>query len=163
MTPQHRRSSDPPPGHGWKIHKNSWAWWVWYGERVWQDVVPLIALVLAGIAVAGHSSTLDNIESEGAERRDQTCVAFERDAIAAVNAYREASVRLERTEKFLERIPPGTEDEPLNREIRLNLPRLREEVDAKYAEAKTASAPPYCDEPGVGLKEPNPTLPSEPR
>lgn len=32
---------------------------IWHGERVWQDLVPLIALILAAVAVFGQESDLE--------------------------------------------------------------------------------------------------------
>jgi hypothetical protein len=57
LSPHHRRrKGDPPDGNGWRLWRNSLRWWVWYSERVWQDLVPLIAIILAWIAVTGTES-----------------------------------------------------------------------------------------------------------
>jgi hypothetical protein len=60
VSPHHRRrNSDPPSGNGRRPWKNGWRWWLWYGERVWQDLIPLVALVLAAIAVFGTQSDVE--------------------------------------------------------------------------------------------------------
>ena len=57
MSPHHTRRSTDRPTRGWRL-------FLWHAERVWQDVVPLIALVLAAIAVFGNQSDLER-QKEG--------------------------------------------------------------------------------------------------
>lgn len=64
MSPHHRRRSDAPPGHGLRLWRNDWSWWIWHGERIWQDVIPLLAIVLAWIAVSGTETEQDR-QKEG--------------------------------------------------------------------------------------------------
>jgi hypothetical protein len=123
---------------------------------VWQDVIPLFALGIALFAVL-------HLNHESAQRRDQNCIVFERDAIAAKTAYVTAKEQLDNTERYLANLPAAERKTTINVAVAANLPRLEETVDLQWRNAKASAAPPYCDQPGVGLDEPNPALPSKPR
>ena len=84
------------------------------------------------------------IQADQAGRRDQNCIAFERQERTAVN-------QLERTREFLSTKPTTRREREIQRQFgplaREQLPRLKEDVRANRA-------PEYCDEPAVGLAEP---------
>lgn len=86
-----------------------------------------------------------SITGEGAERRDETCRIDEKAHLADVK-------RLERTYAYLGRLPRSEWGSNFTREIVLGMPALEEE-------ARLDRAPAFCDEPGVGLPEPDPKLP----
>lgn len=121
-------------------------WSVLYS--VWLNVVPLLALCLAGWTVLGLSS-------EAAERRNQNCRVFEGQHLADVQ-------RLTATYRYLETLPKSEYGKSLTLAVLRGL-------KAQEAEARSDAAPPYCDEPGVeaerrgekpvGLPEPDPPLP----
>jgi hypothetical protein len=132
-------------------------------------VIATLAVAIAGYAVRNVEQAVDDIAkiqqaqaAEGLERRDQTCLVFERDARVAVEAFRDERRRLNRTLGYIRRIPPSEMDSQLNREIIAGLPQARDEVVKKWREARLTAAPVYCDEHGaevVGLPEPNLKLP----
>jgi hypothetical protein len=87
------------------------------------------------------------LENERAIRTDQNCKLFERE-------HKKAVQDLEDTYEFL-KSPVAHETPGLTRFIILNLPRTEEE-------ARVDNAPEYCDNPGLGLKEPDPKIPERP-
>lgn len=103
---------------------------------------------------AGKADTNANlitaIEREGRERRDQTCLLFERQELAEVN-------RLGRTYAYLS-LPAGEREPSLTRAVIRGLAEQRED-------ALAARAPAYCNErkgaPVIGLPEPGPEFPPE--
>ena len=86
-------------------------------------------------------------EVEG--RRDQTCTIFERAQARDVR-------RLKDTYAYLVKLPQDERGDSINIAIRASLRNLE-------AEAKTDDAPKFCDEPGVGEKEPDPRIPRRPK
>jgi hypothetical protein len=108
---------------------------------VWRFTI-MLALLLAGASILLTSYLFTTLASEGADRRDQSCRLFEADHLADVE-------QLKRTYSYLDRQTVPSE---LTREIVRRLPELERE-------ARIDGAPAYCDEPGVGLKEPDPVLP----
>lgn len=114
------------------------SWWArWRGPI--DDVLTIVAVGAALYAVAVT-------QIEGAERRDQTCTIDER--TQAEDVY-----ELRQTYDFLADPPPGQEG--LAALILPNLPKSE-------ADARLDDAPPFCDERGVGLPEPDPVLPCRP-
>lgn len=111
-------------------------------------VLASLALVLAAASVLLSVVLFDRVSGEGQDRRDQTCVLFERQHETEVK-------RLAQTYRYLLGLSPEEQANPLNRAVAAQLPELEERV-------KTIAAPPYCDEPGVGLSEPNPEIPKRP-
>lgn len=146
-------------------------------ERLWKNVVPLLALALALYAVLEvqaeseqvgrlaresgrlarengrlareNSQLIRKIAREGRERRDQTCRTFERDARLAVKDFADARRRYRGTVRYLQSLPPAEANTTLNRTVRQALPRTRADVLSEWMEAKGAAAPPYCDKPGM--------------
>jgi hypothetical protein len=95
-----------------------------------------------------------SLRTEGNERRSQTCTTFE-------TAYRQEVDQLISTYAFLEDLPRHELGGSLARAVLRNLPKL--EVDALTdSDAQGANVPPYCDERGVGLVEPDPKVPRRP-
>ena len=135
---------------------------------IWVAAVPAVAVIAALVAVLEVQDQVDEIAqiqqeqiAEGVERRDQTCTAFERDAIIATRFYRDARRAYGSTIQYLDNLPPREARTLLNRTVKERLPRLRREVHQRYEEAKATAAPPFCDEPQVGLPEPDPFLPEK--
>ena len=81
------------------------------------------------------------------ERLDQTCTLFETDYLEDVR-------QLKATYKYLLDLPESEWRLTINQTVVRGLPRLE-------GEARTDSAPDFCDEPGRGLKEPGPVVPKK--
>lgn len=121
-----------------------WVWWdVWV-----RDFIVVIAIALSLWSTWISHQQIDRVRAEGAERRDQTCLIFERQQKAAVD-------QVGQTYRYLAGLTPKQLGEPLNRAVIANLPQL-------VHDATTAEAPVYCDAKGVGLPEPDPQLPHPP-
>lgn len=56
MSPHHQRRQGDPPPPGWRL-------WLWRFERVWQDAVPLFAIIVAFIAVLGVEDKIDKVDA----------------------------------------------------------------------------------------------------
>lgn len=108
--------------------------------RVGRDLTVAASVALAAYAVIVTQGTVDDIASESADRRDQSCLIFERQEAEDIDA-------LERTYSYLSGLSAAQLDEPLNRAVLAQLPRT-------VRDAQTPDAPAYCDEPDVGLPEP---------
>lgn len=87
-------------------------------------------------------------QAESTDRRDQTCTLFEK-------AQRDAVSQLRQTYDYLVSLTPKERHEGFNPAILANLPNV-ERI------ARTTGAPEYCNEPGVGLPEPDPVVPVRP-
>jgi hypothetical protein len=112
-----------------------------------------------GFAVKQNADRVDEIdrlvtriEVEGRERRDQACVLNERDHLADVQNLKRAYDRLPEAFAFYMSIAPADMKPLLRSMIAQDLKRLEQE-------ARVDQAPEYCDEPGVGLVEPDPVIP----
>lgn len=119
----------------------------------------IVAVVLGLLSLAGETSTADQaageakrlavrLDREGVARRDQTCALQETKQKADVDA-------LARTYDYLAGLSRAERRERLNVVILAQLPRT-------VREAQIDDAPPFCDQPGVGLPEPDPKLPRRP-
>lgn len=126
--------------------------------RRWVVPIACAALMLAAFSLLASvvlwtraASDTDRIEAEATVRRDQNCIITERQQAREVR-------QLEGTYEYLLKQPrrellhPGS----LPREVFIRLP-LTEEV------AHEDDAPPYCDEPNIGLPEPDLKVPERPR
>jgi hypothetical protein len=108
-----------------------------------------VALVASLVALASVPLVYIKISNEGRERRDQTCTQSEREHLVKVQ-------ELRRTYGFLTNpkkrrlLGPG-----LTKLVILGLPRTERE-------ARVDPAPPFCNEPGIGLPEPDPVIPPRP-
>ena len=141
----------------WRRFRQRW-WLRLYGPPIARDLWLIVVTILVLQSVHANGNTIDRIEREGIERRDQTCTLFETDHL-------QDAQRLARTYQYLDNLTPAQRREPLNQALVAQLPETE-------AEARSDSAPPYCDEPGaeaekngaepVGLPEPDPILPERP-
>jgi hypothetical protein len=128
-------------------------------ERRRRNLWPLIAfLVLALVAAWANyqaysvaeraDEAVAQIDREGVERRHQICLTDEK-------VQGDIVVRLNRTYGYVKELQPAEYTDTLNRFIILSLPDLEDD-------AETDAAPAFCDEPGVGLPEPDPEIPPRP-
>lgn len=116
-------------------------------------LLPGVAVVLAAAAIflsaflfARVQAVFDKLAMESKGRRDQACLRDE-------TAHKRDVRQLRQTYKFLAAPPPSLRDlVPL---IVAQLPRTEQEAEDK--------APAFCDEPGIGLPEPDPVIPRRPR
>lgn len=105
--------------------------------------------VLALIASGHANQALDQLKSEGKTRRDQACLVNEK-------KQREKVRQLSETYRFLlAQKAAGEDSSVLYRFIVAALPQ--QEKNALLDEAA-----PFCDEPGIGLPEPDPRIPKRP-
>lgn len=88
------------------------------------------------------------LEHEAIQRRNASCQITERDQRDEVRS-------LEVTYDYLVGLTDKQRQTPLNKLIIKELPRAE-------SEAKRDNAPKYCDEPGVGLPEPDKKVPERP-
>lgn len=100
-----------------------------------------------GIAESNRQ-TAANAEREARIRVNQTCALFEADHLRDVD-------QLGETYRYLLALRAGERKTTFNRFIIAGLPDLE-------AEARVDKAPDYCDEPKVGLPEPDPVIPRRP-
>jgi hypothetical protein len=98
----------------------------------------LIVISIALVFIEQQNSTNQRI--------DETCQLFEADHKADVEA-------LVSTYNYLNQLRPKEADDTINQTIITNLPQLERE-------ARTDTAPPFCDEPNRGLPEPDPEIPT---
>jgi hypothetical protein len=113
------------------------------GWRGWVDR----AITLVAVAIAGLALYVTTLERE--KRTDQICRIDERKQQKDIR-------QLERTYGYLLReLRAGRMDQPLNVEILRGLQQTE-------ADAREDDAPPFCDEEGVGLPEPDPVVPDRP-
>ena len=123
----------------------------------------VLVLVAVGVVVnsAGHvylfvqnaarvrdtQAALERSTDEGIERRDQTCRSLERQEESAIK-------RVRRTYAYLGELPVADRGSNLTKAIIRGLPE-------QYTEAQESAAPVFCNDPGVGLREPGPKLPKK--
>lgn len=84
--------------------------------------------------------------SESNAREHQTCMLFEREHLLNVQ-------RLSNTYAYLSLLPESEYGTSLTRALVRQLPDLERG-------ARADSAPEFCDQPGVGLREPDPPVPA---
>jgi hypothetical protein len=104
--------------------------------------------VAAGYGQAQDAHRRNDLKKETTERLDQSCTIFEQQHLEDV-------IQLAKTYQYLDNLSVQQRTEGLNVFIIKDLP----ETEKK---AKTDSAPDFCDEPNLGLPEPDPTLPTKP-
>ena len=101
-----------------------------------------------------NRNLIHQLAREGKERRDQTCTGWEQGHAAEIRD-------LERSYEFYENTPPELEALANNSFSAVSLwEQIRDaQIDTDgYGEF----VPDYCDEPGVGKKEPDPSMPKPP-
>lgn len=113
-------------------------------------IIAAIVIISLGCAFGIQQSymTTLNLREEGKQRRSDSCVIQEREHNNRVR-------QLTQTYKYLQALGPKQIQDPLNQFVIRNLPQTEQQ-------AKERTAPLYCDEPGVGLKEPAPKVPKRP-
>lgn len=111
------------------------------------QALPGIALVLAALSIFLSVVLFAKIQSEGRERRSQSCLSSEGKHLDEVN-------QLKRTYGYLER-----NREHLNVGLAAEIMRVLPETERH---AMHDAAPAFCDEPGIGLPEPDPKIPKRP-
>jgi len=106
--------------------------------------VLMYVLITAAFLYAIHqaNSAVRDLEKESAERRNQNCLIFEGDHLEDIN-------QLKRTYEFLDN-PKANRG--LVEAVLPGLPALE-------SKARRDGAPDYCDDPNVGLPEPDPVAP----
>lgn len=109
--------------------------------------VALFGGLLFGLA--RQQQSVNDIERESVERRDQNCKIFETE-------HRREIKRLTDTYRYLVALPDAERGATINRFVLANLPNLE-------ADARLDNAPAYCDKPDVGLPEPDPRIPPRPK
>jgi hypothetical protein len=111
----------------------------WWRIQMW---------ALYGIVFIAGVVAVWALDSESSERKHQNCQIFERNNLEAV-------ARLRNTYRYLMELPPEERSSQLNRAVLRQLPEIE-------ANARADAAPPYCDDEGVGLDEPDPEIPARP-
>lgn len=104
-----------------------------------------IALLFSAVAITFSVGLYVKGRDEATARADQVCRIFEQ-------AHKDDVDQLIQTYAYLDKLTPQEVHDPLNTFVILNLP-------TQEKRARTDSAPEFCDEPGVGLPEPDPVLP----
>lgn len=89
---------------------------------------------------------IDN-QNETKDRVSQTCELFE-------GAHLNDVTQLKQTYKYIDALGPREVKDTINQFIISGLPELE-------LKARSDPAPEYCDEPDVGLPEPDPVLPKK--
>ena len=100
----------------------------------------------ASLAIANRE-LLKRFQSEGIKRRDESCRYFELQESVSTR-------RVLSTYDYLDHLPKSEWGSPLTQTIIQSLPDT-------YADAIANRAPDYCNDPGVGLKEPGSKLPKK--
>jgi hypothetical protein len=103
---------------------------------------------LADNAIEEIERTQARVAMETKERRHQICLSAEREHLGNVT-------RLLRTYDYLQELDPQRPLSLLNKAILRQLPDVE-------LEARTDQAPEFCDEPDLGLPEPDPLVPPRP-
>lgn len=110
--------------------------------------ITIIAL-LAGLSAIGKTASFEDFEREANARRDETCRINEHQQEQDIRRLRQAY-------EYLDGLPAWKRE-------RLLRPRAaRAQLASLEADAMEDDAPAYCDEPDVGLPEPDPELPPRP-
>lgn len=116
------------------------------------DALALLAGICSLLALLSVAAVIGiglKTRADQRERLDQTCTLFETDHLRDVK-------KLRHTYRYLLALRPDERDDTINRFVRRDLPELERD-------ARTDSAPEFCDEPGRGLPEPDPVVPRRPR
>jgi len=114
--------------------------------------VPIAFAVLTltnAYAIYQNHAAIDRIDREGLGRRDQACTISERKQLADVQ-------QLRRTYAYLLSLSPRERRSRLNMAVLQQLPSVEQE-------ARFDDAPKFCDQPHLGLPEPDSKIPKRPR
>jgi hypothetical protein len=111
----------------------------------------IVAFLILGVGMTATAFALrfavGKTSREADERKNETCVLFERQERAAID-------QLRRTYDYLRHPSPQLGD--LNRLVVAQLPQVE-------ADARASRAPSYCDPSGVGLPGRRPGIPARPK
>ncbi len=110
--------------------------------------LPYINLFLIALTFMVSAWLYSQTVGEVAVRVDQTCRIFEQNHRSSVSRYKSSL-------DYLVKLPPAERNQGINRAVLKNLPVLRQET-------LRDKAPAYCNEPGVGLPGPEPSVPRDP-
>lgn len=99
----------------------------------------------ANSAALKANHAIASFKKESLQRRDESCEITEREHKGDVESLR-------KTYAYIESLSEKETHQKLNQIIIANLPETEQN-------ARTDVAPSYCDEPGIGLPEPDPVLP----
>lgn len=114
----------------------------------------MTAVIVSLLTAAGTTYLWFNIVKESKERRNQTCRVFE-------SAHKQEVDDLNGAYRYLAKAPPPEQGTTLYKLVLSNLKKL--ELQAKSDQDQEGwIVPAYCDEPGVGLPEPDPKVPQRP-
>ncbi len=119
-----------------------------------QWLVYVCCFVAIGYTWAANHSAVSKITAEGRDRRSQTCTTFESEHLQEVR-------QLRATYAYLLALTAQERRSTLNRFVIRQLPE-RERDARTDADAFGVTVPAYCDEPGIGLPEPDPVTPKRP-
>lgn len=101
----------------------------------------------AGDAADQAKHAISSFKKESFQRRDDSCEISEREHLTDVKALRQ-------TYKYIDSLKPDEVKDTLNQFIIANMPQTEQN-------ARIDVAPEYCDEPHIGLPEPDPVLPKK--
>lgn len=118
-------------------------------------IVAGLALLLASASLLLNGLLYDRGISEAAERRDQNCLSFEGKHAQEVRD-------LDDQYAFLLTAPRERWDDTQTFVYERTLPALEREA-VRDNDPLGERVPAYCDEPGVGLAEPDPCIPKRPQ
>lgn len=115
--------------------------------------IAMASLVVAASAVLLAAVLFAWFEGEARQRRDANCQSFEL-------GHRQEVEDLAGAYKLVAASPPASWDR-LQRFVAARIPTLERDA-ASDSDGQGVNVPGYCDEPGVGLPEPDPCLPPRP-
>lgn len=122
-------------------------------------ILLLAAMALATLSILFSVLLYSKAESESVKRIDQNCTLFEYDHKSDVNAYQLSLDRYRDTIKFLDKYKNEPSQRVLITAVKEGLPKQRVDLAKDRKRALHDTAPSYCDEPNVGLPEPDPRIP----
>lgn len=114
--------------------------------RQWFRFAVTVSVLLASASVFLSVVLFAHVSNEAQDRRDQECSIFEQRHLDTVG-------QLAATYQYLETLPSADYGTNLTKAVIRGLA-------SQEQRARGLSVPIYCDAPGVGLDEPNPTLPA---
>lgn len=102
-----------------------------------------------------NRATAARLDREGADRRSQTCTTFE-------SAHRQEVNQLTSTYAYIAQLTPEERKTTLNVFVIKGVPKMEAEA-INDSDDLGVNVPPYCDDPRVGLPEPDPIVPPRPK
>lgn len=126
-----------------------------FGMALGALILAAVTLLISAGLYARSVDATNDINREGAARRDQACRGAE-------GAYKTEIEQLRQTYDYFAHPPKGLEQTIKDPRVVQTL-HDQERDAAKDTDRFGQFVAPYCDESGVGLKEPDPTLPKRPK